>query len=101
MRECALSSGDFGVPFAGEGVPGVVAGGELFLVQREMDSLEAVFELLGLAGAEDGGGDAFLREHPGEGDAGQAFLPRRKELLQPLNRFELPRLPVAAAVQLA
>ena len=89
------------VSLARETVPGLVARGYFFRIERDVYAFQAVHELVRPAGSHDGGGDAGLCEDPGERDVRQALAAFGEELVQRGDLLEYGVLPVALAIELA
>src|SRR5262249_17585819 len=86
---------------SGQTVPREIAGFALGVVEGELDGGEALIELFGFAGADDGRRDARLIEHPAHRDLHQAFAARFEEIHEMPHGLELGVLPVTLAVEIA
>src|SRR5437868_14222226 len=84
LLRCDLPLRDLRIALAWESVPHVVAGGQLLLVQRQIDTAQAVFELFRSARPDDSARDSRPVQHPGERDVRQALSARLEEPAQRL-----------------
>src|SRR5664280_1933256 len=98
--EAKSAQGDVRVAHAGQPVPDLVTGGQLFGVECNIRGRQGVIQMLRPARPENSAGSPGLPEHPGYRPLRQRLAPCREERLQPLDRVELGFLPVAVMIKL-
>src|SRR5262249_34614896 len=84
-----------------QAVPREIAGFAFGVVEGKFDGGEALIELFGFAGADDGRRDARLIEPPAHRDLHQALAACLEEVHELAHGLELGVLPVALAVEVA